>query len=234
MTKLYADGLGEPLGGDILASVRPLLSSGPSMWFVNSAGGVNGSQRESNRNAPFATLEYAISKAGTGDVIVLEAGHTETLSGPVTLLEGMTVIGIGSAAGVPMATLTMAGTEAGIFCPNNAWQIRNVRFAKTTTGYPHGIIQSSSSFWSVVGCRFEVGEHDTTGGLVVNEPGNTLVCRIENTTFLANGTAAAPAPGLLLTAVATSLELYGCTFDGGQYGWSGYAADASVDRKSVV
>ncbi len=84
-------------------------------------------------DTPLATLDYAVGlcTADQGDVIVVAAGHTETLSGVSDLdldVNGITVIGLGYGSLRP--TFTLGGTDAATTVEVNGDNIRmyNLRF----------------------------------------------------------------------------------------------------------
>ena len=71
--------------GDITVRGLALLNTYPNkLWYVASNGTANG---DGTFQRPFATLETAINKAdaGKGDVIVIKAGHAETISSATAL-----------------------------------------------------------------------------------------------------------------------------------------------------
>lgn len=92
------------------ASGLPLTAG--NYWFVGTATtGSNGNTGASN--SPFLTIEQALLKAVTGDVIVLQPGFAETVStaGQIAIsTAGITIWGIGEGANQP--TLTFSATAA--------------------------------------------------------------------------------------------------------------------------
>jgi hypothetical protein len=106
-------------------SVRgmPLLQAQPGqVFFVNNSTTLNPQQRagsDNNRGTfldPFATLANAISvaTAARGDIIVIGAGHAETISTATALnlsTSGVAIIGLGSGSLRPTFTLDTATTS---------------------------------------------------------------------------------------------------------------------------
>lgn len=105
-------------------SVRgmPLLQSQPGQVFwVDNSPVLNPQQKagsDGNRGTfldPFATLNYGISQCvqGRGDIIMVGAGHIETISNATALAlstNGVAIIGLGSGAARPTFVFTTATT----------------------------------------------------------------------------------------------------------------------------
>ncbi len=114
-----------PNGFRFGVSIRsvPLVVTNPGQvfWLGNSAvvgpgpcrGGSDGN--DGSFNAPFGTLEYAISRcvANRGDVIFIKPGHAETISNATALTfdkAGVAIIGLGRGATRPTFTFSTANT----------------------------------------------------------------------------------------------------------------------------
>lgn len=92
----------------------PIVGSGPTIpvtsgnyWWVNSATGNTGGPGTIDQ--PYSTLNAAIGVAGVNDVIIIAAGHTETISaaGGVTVnVAGVQIVGLGVGAKRPTFTFT--------------------------------------------------------------------------------------------------------------------------------
>lgn len=99
-----------------------------NVWFVNSGGGAQASDTAgygTNPDAPFLTLNYAISQctASNGDRIYLMPGHAETISAAAAApgtagvgfqanIAGIDIFGLGSGRLRPTFTYTTATTAA--------------------------------------------------------------------------------------------------------------------------
>src|SRR4051812_33688228 len=95
-----------PGGGNI-----PLANN---YWFVSSAAGSD--SYLGSWDNPFATLSYAISRAATGDCIVLKPSHAEAVAsaGAITVnVANLTIVGLGNGNGRPTFTFGTA-TSASI------------------------------------------------------------------------------------------------------------------------
>ena len=115
----------------VLAALHGMPSAG--VYFVNSVTGADAAGR-GTREAPLATWDYAYTTAdgyadpSVGDIIVLMAGHAQTLSaaGAVAIdVAGVEVVGLGQGANVP--TITFANTAASVLITAASTKITNVR-----------------------------------------------------------------------------------------------------------
>lgn len=103
----------------------PILNSySGNVWYVDSNGAQIG---DGKFNRPFATIDTAINHASAGDIIVVKAGHTETLvaAGAITLdVAGVSVVGEGTGNNRPKLTFTpLAVGTAPV-----SWTAANVSF----------------------------------------------------------------------------------------------------------
>jgi hypothetical protein len=158
--KFLADGLGETLGGDELAGVKPLCGAF-KVFYVDSAVGVDANpSQDSNKQHPFATFAYAVAACANGDMIVLEPTHNETLLAAVAVGVKITIVGIGTTSGKPSPVLIAGHANATITFSSPA-MIRNVRFgASTATVAAAGVLLPVTAT-AFVGCWFEAGAFDT-------------------------------------------------------------------------
>jgi hypothetical protein len=96
---------------------QPILSthSGTIFWVGKTPEGQAGSNGyDGTYNWPFATIDFAIGKctANHGDIIVVKAGHTESITGAAGIaadVAGVSIIGLGSGADRP--TITFSSTD---------------------------------------------------------------------------------------------------------------------------
>lgn len=90
----------------------PILNSySNKVWWVHSEGGSNGNAGTFDR--PFDTIDYAIGRctASRGDVIMVKAGHVETVTAAAGLaldVIGVSIIGLGTGALRPNINFTTA------------------------------------------------------------------------------------------------------------------------------
>jgi hypothetical protein len=104
----------------------PLLNSYPgNVFWVHSASGSDGNKGTFDK--PFSTIDYAIGRctASRGDVIMVKAGHTETISAAAGIaldVIGVAVIGMGTGTLRPTinftataSTLTMSAASCTLY-----------------------------------------------------------------------------------------------------------------------
>ena len=92
----------------------PILNSyGGNIFWVDSGSGSN--TNDVTHVRPYATLDYAVGKctANNGDLILVKAGHTETVTAAGGLdldVAGITIIGLGNGSDRPTVNFTTAVT----------------------------------------------------------------------------------------------------------------------------
>lgn len=87
-----------------------VLNSYPrNIWWVDSVNGSDGNR--GTFSAPYASLAFVLATAsgvvGAGDIVVVKAGHTETISGAGTITQsvaGVSVVGLGTGNNRPVIT----------------------------------------------------------------------------------------------------------------------------------
>lgn len=214
------NGIGETLG-DQLVTGKPLFTTG-AVIYVSSATG-NNAYTGLTKTQPKATLAGAQTAASNGDIVVLLDGHTEGYTSALTISKNITIVGSGSASGVPTVNFRKTSNYAGnIFTITAAGvQLRNVkiRTSDVSTTFYRVSVQASSV--SVIGCYFECGNNDPTSTAIqVNASLANFLCK--NCTFISTATAASTAPGggIEVSGVSTDFRIEGCVFDGGTYGFN--------------
>lgn len=224
MIRDYPNGTGQALG-DMLATCRPLRTSG-NIWYVNSATGSDAaSPRGENEARPLATLGQAITNCAQGDIIVLMDGHAETLAADNVIPANTTVVAGGLSGGLPTVKIAFDATH--ILTLGTRARIHNVWFQTRTSAGSNNRVQCAGS--NVVrGCYWECSATDTGPGLVINSGS----CRIESCTFVSTATSSASQPESALKTLTestmTGLRMVGVVFDGGTSGFSNfYACDLS-------
>lgn len=227
--KTYVNGLGETVGGDVLASQTPVLTSG-NIWWVNSATGSDAAGTAGqDRERPLATIGQANTNASDGDVIVLQSGHTETLSSALSL-KAVLLVGIGTSSGKPAAQLKI--DNAGASCVQfaaTAGEIRNVYFPASVQSNTSGngkVRFTCTGMATISGCYFESSANDQLPALSID----SSPAYVENCTFVSTATSIATRPtrGVYISGAIADLRLVGNTFDSGTVGFSSVALDLSA------
>lgn len=117
MANIYPNGI-----NNLILRNLPITVANPGqIFFVSNAttllsgqvGGSNGN--DGSFQKPFATIQYAISRctANRGDIVIVKAGHAETISSAAILainVAGVAIVGLGSGSNRPKLTFTTAIT----------------------------------------------------------------------------------------------------------------------------
>lgn len=133
----------------------PLLNaySGNVLW-VHSGGTSNG---DGTFQRPYATLEAAINKASAGDIIMIKAGHSETISSATALnfdVAGIAIIGLGTGSRRPTFTLDTATTAT---IPVSAANItvKNVVFSANFADIVSVFTLTTANYFTLEDCYFK-------------------------------------------------------------------------------
>lgn len=206
--------------GPDLATENDDAFSGIVYW-VDTVNG-NNANTGVERELPLLTLAQAHTNASAGDLIVIEAGSAETLTGSQALNKAdVYIIGLGSGSNRPRYT---CGGAVSMFAASAAGvKIFNLYFP-ASTAVPTARVNCTAAEIELNGCYFECGTNDTNPTVIVGAGANSA--RVEDCSFVV--TASRPSVGLSVTSTVTDLKVIGTTFDGGSYGWSDYAWKVSA------
>ena len=245
--KAYPGGFGG-VTGSILATGSPSYIMGTrEVFFVDSLTGDNGNSGL-DRRLPYATLEYALSSGGSGDLIICLSGHTETFSSQLVISTGVNIIGEGSAGGVPTVSFnsSMPATDMFSLTSDNT-SFHNILFpvpTVSTTGYKIEIANDVVNT-TFEGCYFELNDLDTIGGIeVLSHTSAVGALTLNNTTFISTSTTitGTTRPGIPVffsstggsAAAYPNLVMDGLILDGGISGFrTGAAMDSQEDNIAV-
>lgn len=226
--KFYPNGLGESLGGDSLASQKPIITSG-NIWWVNSVTGTDaGGTAGQDREKPLATLGQANTNATDGDIIVLQSGHSETLTSALSL-KGVTVVGIGTTSGKPAAQIKInAAAATCVQFTTTGGELRNIYFpaAVQSDTNTNGKVRLTTANCIVYGCYIESSANDQLPALSIDSNSS----RVENCTIVSTATSTATRPlrGIWTSGAVSDLVLIGNIFDDGTVGYASGACDISA------
>lgn len=226
---MFTDGFGGS-SGDVLVSYRPVFATG--VIYVDSVTG-NNSYAGTQRDRPLATLAAANSASANGTVIVLLSTHSETIASTVTISNNyVTVVGEGSSSGIPTATIA-TGANTGITVSGVGVQLRNFKLATSTSTNTDPRIAVTGSRFSAVGLYCQCSGTDEDAAIDL-QSGSTAAT-IQNCTFISTATSATdlPTDGLLVRNAGNGLELDGCVFSDGTYGFSSYAFNGNGDLPNI-
>ena len=143
----------------------PITQSHPGQvyWVSNATptlpGQVGGSDGNPGTfNAPFGTLEYAISSctANRGDIIFIKPGHAETIASATALafdVAGVAIVGLGTGTKRPTFTLgTAASTTIAVSADNVS--ILNCRFIGNFLSITAAFTVAAAAYFTIDNCSF--------------------------------------------------------------------------------
>lgn len=225
---ILVNGVGELLGATLALS-KPLIVRA-AVWWVNFTTGIDAaSPSGQDRSHPLKTLSQAITNIAAGDMIILEDGHAEVFTAALNISKRCTVVGGGSAAGVPTVTFQTNSAAAGIFTLGQTdTEIINIRLLGAAQANSASKIQASAARARLRQVRVECSALDTGAGIEFVTGGDAG--RVEDCTLVSTATAIASRPGrgLVLTNALPDVEIIRCTFDDGTVGFATAACDLSV------
>ena len=203
----------------------------PDIYYVDSG---SGSDNNDGRDPafPLATIDAANNKctAGQGDVILVQPGHSETLTAEITLdVIGVSVIGVGQGTLRPQITQAFAGDAIAIDAANVS--VENIYFNEATTapGAGGAAIDINAAFAIVKGCHFDLGTDDLEA-ITITATGDD--CVIEDNVFIV--TANGPNAGLEIEAIVERVTIRGNNFDGGTDDWDVGGVNSGVAQTECV
>lgn len=222
-TKHFENGIVSSSAGGSSDIATDIFVTG-DVWWVDSVNG-NDANDGRNRNAPLATLEQAHTNAagGNGDLIILEAGHTETLGASLTISkDGLRILGLGTGSSKPSFTCNAAIDMFNI--TGEHVEINNLLFPVGTTAQNTARINVANDGVRIENCDFYCGQYDLETITLA-----TLVddCVIKGCTF----TVSADGPDSAIEIEAADvlgLLVESCTFDGGSSNWDNAAIYSTV------
>lgn len=158
---------------------------------------------------PFATIDYAIGRctSGQGDVIMVKAGHAETLTSQINAdVAGVSIIGLGGVGNMP--TLTGNGTIDVIDVSAANVTIANIEFAVPGTD-----AQTSDINVDAAGCQiFGTKHHGSTVAKnkvdIITLTANADDCLIDG--MRAYNTTVEVVGGIALEGACTRVEICNC------------------------
>ena len=139
----------------------PVLNTyGGNLFVVDSGAGSN--SNDGTHNRPFSSLDYAVGKctANNADIIVVKAGHTETVTAAGGLdldVAGITIIGLGNGDDRPTVNFTTAtGADMDVDAANIT--VQNILFTGGIDALT-GPIDVNAADFAMINCE----TRDVTG-----------------------------------------------------------------------
>lgn len=220
--QFYPNGVGGTAPGDQLDLAKPLQMTG-NVWYVSSLIGTNAAAPAGqNREKPLATLVQACTNAADDDIIVMLAGHTETLAGLV-ITKRLILIGEGVSGGKPAVTLN-SSTALPLQITGSNTEFRNLYFPAAASPGVTAKIDWAAAGGRIIGCYFDCGATDTAPTVLRLNGSDQM--RIESCTFISTAvsTTAQPTRAILTSTVTADLEIINTVISAGTVGFSNYAA----------
>ena len=174
----------------------------PDIYYVDSGNGSDGNDGR-DPGFPMATIDAAINRctASQGDTILVQPGHSETLSTLITMdIIGVSIIGLGE--GTLRPQLTVAAVIDGISITANNCRVENIGFAASTAGATSQINVAAADC-TIKGVHFAEGASDILGTITVTAAGE--VCTIEDCTVVVS--ADGPDEWILVEGVVDRLTI---------------------------
>jgi hypothetical protein len=234
---ILPNGFGATTGDDLVLD-KPWYTGG-TIRYVSSVSG-DDTYSGLERLQPKATVGSANTASVAGDFIVLLADHDETLSADLAIaVNGLTIVGEGSSAGVPTASLkSSAAADNLIEVAATNFELRNVLIDSSTVSNSAARVQLGTETAAddalIKGCYFNCGANDQGSGLAL---GNGSRPRVESCTFISTATGTTfPEQGLEITSSGgVKPVIQDCIFDGGTVGFEGgVAVDLSAATNTFL
>ena len=232
----HPNGIGLGDAADYLAGIHNLVTTG-TVWYVDSESGADAASPQGlSPEYPLATLDRAVTNATADDTVVLMSTHDETITANVFISKRLTIVGLGSSAGVPLAKLTNNVSGAGSISCTVPVHWRNIRFPEDGASAAQNKL-SLAAGCRMTGCLVERGDNDPAGqgAIIAAIVGSGI--QLVDCVFKSTGTDPTTPPYMIVmaTAAQTDLLIQRCTFDAGITGFSGtYGLSISAAGTGVV
>lgn len=207
--------------GPLLSTQDPFDTTG-AIFYVNSVTG-NDTNAGTSRKAPKATIFGAsggisVTTAASGDVVVCESTHRETISAAYTFSKsGVRVWSDGVTGNRAIITIGVAA-GIGILVSGNYSELNNFEFPVATAAATAKISITGAGN-QIRGCGFHSGSLELLDQLLINAGTYSLIqsCQFTVDTVAAS---AVTCTGITMTGAALGNRFYDCGFDGGSGGWT--------------
>ena len=222
-TSHFENGIVSTTAGGHTDISADIFVTGDVFWLDSVNG--NDANPGTNRNLPVATIAQAITNAAAnnGDLIIIEAGHSESLGASQAIsTAGLTIIGLGTGTNKPAFTVTAA--VDGFNITGADVRLVGLRFPVGTTAANTARINVGAAGVIIEDCDFLCGAQDLET-ITVADAGDR--CEINGCTF----TISADGPDAAIEIEAAGvlgLRVISCTFDGGDYDFDAAAINSGV------
>lgn len=199
-----------PSGFENGVAVRgmPLLNtySGSVFWVDDSGSDGN----KGTFSAPFKTIDYAIGRctSGKGDVIMVKAGHAETITAAITAdVAGISIIGLGGVGNMPVITTATAIDMITVTAANVT--ISNIEFAVPGIDSVTADINVAAAGCQIIGTR----HHGSTTAMnkvdIITLEAGADDCLIDGVRIY-NDTVALTGGAIAIEGISSRIEIRNC------------------------
>ena len=202
----------------------------PDIYYVDSGNGADGNDGR-DPGFPMATIDAAINRctASQGDVIMVQPGHSETVSTGIALdVIGVSIIGVGEGTLRPQLELTEEDGD-GISITAANCRVENIYFNENGTAADEqtgAFINIAAANATIKHCHFDAGLYDQEQ-ITITADGDYAT--IEDCAFYV--TADGPNAGIEIEAAGcVGLKVSHCYFNGGSTtnAWDAGAINSGV------
>ena len=212
--------------GGIFAIADQALTTGDS-WFVDSVTGTNAVGYGQNPDAPFKSLDYAVSRVSNnkGDRIYVMPGHIETLTaagsslgnGGVfigsTLSNDVEIIGLGVGRHRPVLNYTTAAAASMNITAANV-TLRNLVFTPNGFGAITAAVNVTGADVTFDNCDFQISTGTNACLLGILTAATAARLKVLNCRFLGPATSTQTCTAAISHEVGIDFVIKGCEFIG--------------------
>lgn len=198
-----------------------------NIWWVNSATGTNSAGYGQNPDAPFASLDYAVSRVtnANGDTIYLMPGHTETLTAAGSSLgnggvfigsvlsNSINIIGLGNGRYRPVFNYTTSAA-ASMNIAAAGVRIKNCVFTPNGVGAVTAAINVTGADFVMEDCEMQISTGTNACVLGILTAATAARMKILNTRFLGPATSTQTCTAAIKHEVGIDYVIQDCEFIG--------------------
>lgn len=212
--------------GGIISIVREDLTTG-NVWFVNSVTGTNAAGYGVNPDAPFASLDYAVSRVTSAnqDRIYVMSGHTETLTAAgsslgnggvfigATLSNGVEIIGLGAGRQRPVFNYTTAAAASMNIAAENVL-LRNLVFTPNGFSAVTAAVNVTGADVWFDQCEFQMGTGTNAAVLGILTAATATRLKVTDCSFRLPATSTQTVTACIKHEVGVDFVIKNCYFTG--------------------
>lgn len=214
-TKHFENGITSTSAGGSTFISSDIHVTGGVRWVDS----VNGNDSNAGtEDLPLATLEAAItaSTSANGDIIIVKAGHSQTVTSSISITKILRIYGLGSGSNKP--AFTVNGNIDLFNLGARGIHLYNLRFPAGSAAHT-ARINIDEADCVVSDCDFTCGANDLHS---ITITANGINAKIEGCSFAVS--ADGPDEAIIVeSASAAHLHVNNCSFNAGSYNWDNAA-----------